>query len=150
MEDSWAKIDGLSILTKVWQNKDRLCEGRILKQANGQSRNGKRKRGTSGWWWWPMRSGSPARSTSSTSRNRAVWPRRSRVCSDEGLPSTSTGTEDNHCELWASLSLVAKNDDQYTDGTLHGGVPRAGAGDRLLDDIMYVEVKIFNMMSLAS
>ena len=30
-EDSWAKMDGLSILTKVWRNKYRLCEGRILK-----------------------------------------------------------------------------------------------------------------------
>ena len=63
-------------------------------------------------------------------------------------PLNSIGTRDKHCLLWASLSLVAKNDIQHTDGTLHGGVPRAGAGGHALDDIMYVEVKMFNMMSL--
>ena len=71
-EDSLAKIDGLSILAEGWQSKDRLCEGKILKQPDGQSRNGKRKRGTSGWWW-------PTISTASTSRNRAKWPSRSKV-----------------------------------------------------------------------
>ena len=37
-------------------------------------------------------------------------------------------TENKHCELWASLSLVAKKDDQHRGGPLRGGVLRDGAG----------------------
>ena len=30
VQDGWAKIGGLSMLTKGWQKDDRLCEGSIL------------------------------------------------------------------------------------------------------------------------
>ena len=52
-QDGWDNIDGLPILSKGWQKGDRLREGKILQHSVGQSRDGKRKRGSSGWWWLP-------------------------------------------------------------------------------------------------
>ena len=123
----WDKIDGLSILSNGWTGDDRLMEGSILQTTDLKTRDGKRKRGVSGWWW-PSSSRSPRGTTSSTSRGRPSWPiRRQRGEIIDGS-YTSADTDSKQCELWASLSQVADMENQDQDEPLDGGAHGRGAG----------------------
>ena len=125
-KSGWDDFDELSILSKGWAKEDRLREGRVLQNADGTHRDGKRKRGAPGWWW-PATTRSPGGTTSSTSRSRPSWPTRSRKKYYSDCSNPSKDTEIKHCELWSSLSLVANKDNQDQGGPLHGGVLGHGA-----------------------
>ena len=98
-----------------------------MQNADGTLRDGKRKRGASGWWW-PATTRSPGGTTSSTSRNRPSWPTRSRKNYYSDCSNPIIDTDIKHCELWASLSLVANKENQGQGGPLHSGVHGQDAG----------------------
>ena len=126
-KSGWDKIDRLSILSKGWTGSDRLIEGNIIQKTDLRTRDGKRKRGASGWWW-PTGSRSPKGTASTTSMRRPSWPiRRHNVTMCE-QSCTGADTDIKHRELWASLSLVANIGNQDQREPLHGGVHGQGAG----------------------
>ena len=78
-------------MSKGWAEADRLREGRVLHKAERHRRDGKRKRGATGWWW-PATRRSPGGTTSPTPRSRPSWPPRSEMKDLSVSSNLSRGT----------------------------------------------------------
>jgi hypothetical protein len=126
-KSGWDEVERLSILSKGWTGSDRLLEGNIIQKTDLRTRDGKRKRGASGWWW-PTGSTSPRGTSSTTPRSKPSWPIRRQIGDMREQSCTGVDTDIKHRELWASLSLVASIGNQDQGEPLHGGVHGQGAG----------------------